>query len=125
MEPTSSAINATRLTIERLLGLFGGVLHSLITGLFGRAVCRSLLAICLLVSLLSRLDFFAFLIINVSPDFQIEVDFRCWGGGGCSVGGRMWFTRSCEGVRPRLERLETTRGVGSDTKMTGERWSDI
>lgn len=120
MESRACTINATGIAVERFERCFCSRNHC-----FGFAICRLSFSICLLFRLFTCFDLFALVIVDVSPDFEVQIRLGRRGCRFSTVGRRMWLSRSCYRLLSRLEWLESTRSVCCDFEVSGERRADI
>lgn len=122
----ASAVNSTRIAVERFLRFFRGIVH----GLDGRVtrsstVRGSAVPISLLFLLVSWCDIFPLVVEYVTSNLKVQI---CFGRGrcrNCAFSRGVGFPRCLEGIWTWLKGLQTSRSVGCDAKMACEWRTDI
>ena len=123
MEPETSAINAAGKAVCLLSGFPGNALQRL--GRIRGSISRTFTVGLLIFALRSRGDLLALVVVDITAKFEVEIRLGSRSRRSSTIRSRVGLSgRDCV-VGTRLERLETTRGIGNYTEMAGEWGTNI
>jgi len=103
--------------------VFPARVAEVLLAIFAYAVFQTLYSVAAVLSFASGCDVLALVVVNVAPDFEVEVCFA--GGAGYAVSADVGLTRGDGAVGCGLESLQAARGVCCDTEVAGEGWADV